>query len=112
MKNLLLFWAGYVLISRRAYWQVVADQRRYFLIATLICTALLYGTRAVLDDASIEQSAVIRTLYSFNSLGLTWFSVLMTIGYGYTYLNRNHPWFLTSMQLCTHSTSCTRRLSC
>lgn len=92
MKNLLLFWAGYVLISRRAYWQVVSDQRRYFLVAMLICTALLYGARAIFDDDAIEQSALTRTLYSFNSLGLTWFSVLMTIGYGYTYLNRNHPW--------------------
>ncbi|HEY0108615.1 MAG TPA: acyltransferase, partial [Fibrella sp.] len=92
MKNLLLFWAGYLLISRRTFWQLVADQRRYSLVATLICTALLYGTRAVVDEDVIEQSALFRTLYSFNGLGLTWFSVLMTIGYGYTYLNRTHPW--------------------
>lgn len=92
MKNLLLFWAGYLLISRPAFWQLIADQRRYFLVATLLCTVLLYGSRALLDEDTIDQSVLLRTLYSFNSLGLTWFSVLMTIGYGYTYLNKNHPW--------------------
>lgn len=92
VKNLLLFWAGYLLISRRTFWQLLADQRRYFLVATLICTALLYGSRALLSEAAIDQDALTRTLYSFNSIGLTWFSVLMTIGYGYTYLNKNHPW--------------------
>lgn len=92
MKNLLLFWAGYLLISRQLFWQILADQRRYFLVATLICTALLYGSRAIFSEEAIDQNALSGTLYSFNSLCLTWFSVLMTIGYGYTYLNKNHRW--------------------
>ncbi len=91
MKYLLLFWGGYLLISRREFWQPIADQRRYFLVATLICTVILYGSRAVLTDADYEQP-LIRTLYSFNRLCLTWASVLMTVGYGYTYLNKNHRW--------------------
>ena len=92
VKNLLLFWAGYLLISRQEFWQILADQRRYFLVATLLCTALLYGSRAIFDEEAIDQNALSKTLYSFNSICLTWFSVLMTIGYGYTYLNRNHRW--------------------
>ncbi|MEZ0540257.1 acyltransferase family protein [Fibrella arboris] len=92
MKNLLLFWLGYLLISRRAFWQLLADQRRAYFVATLICTALLYGSRTILSDDEIDQNALIRTLYSFNSICLTWFSVLMTVGYGYTYLNKNHRW--------------------
>lgn len=91
VKNLLLFWLGYVLISRQSFWQTISKQRRYFLIGTVICTVLLYGTRAVLADADIEGSVLIRTMYSFNSLGLTWFSVLMTVAYGYRYLNYNRP---------------------
>lgn len=90
-KNLLIFWAGYVLISRPAFWQTISNQRRMYGIATLVCTVLLYGWRATLTDDTMESSALIRTLYSFNSLALTWFSVLATIGYGYKYLNVNKP---------------------
>ncbi|NID13714.1 acyltransferase family protein [Fibrivirga algicola] len=92
MENLLLFWGGYLLISRRAYWQLIADQRRYFLTATLICTGFFYGVRALFANDILAYTAVTRTLYSFNNLGLTWFSVLITIGYGYRYLNRPHRW--------------------
>jgi glucan biosynthesis protein C len=91
MNNLLLFWLGYVLISRHSFWQIIADQRRYFLVATLICTAIMYGYRLFISNDAIEVSKLLTTLFSFNRLGLTWFSVLTTIGYGYRYLNVNHP---------------------
>ncbi|CCH02236.1 acyltransferase 3 [Fibrella aestuarina BUZ 2] len=91
MKNLLLFWYGYVLVSRVAFWQLLTDQRRIFLAATVVCTVILYGWRATISDETTEASAVLRTLYSFNSIGLTWFSVLATVGYGYRYLNVNKP---------------------
>jgi glucan biosynthesis protein C len=91
VQNLLLFWLGYVLVSRRAFWQTVADQRRIYLLATLICTLILYGVRAGFSEDDIYGSALNRTLFSFNGLCLTWFSVLMTVGYGYRYLNINKP---------------------
>ncbi|MFD2933928.1 acyltransferase family protein [Spirosoma flavum] len=91
MKNLLLFWLGYILISRRDFWQTITDQRRYFLVATIICTVILYSARAFVGDDVIDKSKLLTTLYSFNSIGLTWFSVLATIGYGYRYLNVNRP---------------------
>lgn len=91
MKNLLLFWYGYVLVSRVAFWQLLTDQRRIFLGATVVCTLILYGWRATITEDATEASGVLRTLYSFNSIGLTWFSVLASIGYGYRYLNVNKP---------------------
>ncbi len=91
MKNLLLFWLGYVLISRYQFWQIIADQRRYFLVATIICTVILYTSRALISDDALDASQLLTTLYSFNSIGLTWFSVLATVGYGYRYLNVNRP---------------------
>ncbi|MEZ0612099.1 acyltransferase family protein [Fibrella sp. WM1] len=91
MKNLLLFWYGYVLVSRVAFWQLLTDQRRIFLAATVVCTVVLYGWRALQTDEAIEASALTRTLYSVNSIALTWFSVLATVGYGYRYLNVNKP---------------------
>lgn len=91
MKNLMLFWLGYILISRRDFWQTITDQRHYFLMATLICTVILYGARYVAGAEAIDKSKLLTTLFSFNSLGLTWFSVLATIGYGYRYLNVNRP---------------------
>jgi peptidoglycan/LPS O-acetylase OafA/YrhL len=91
VKNLILFWLGYILISRRDFWQTITDQRRYFLVGTLICTIIFYTVRGVVGYEAIESSAVSRTLFSFNGLGLTWFSVLMTIAYGYRYLNVNRP---------------------
>lgn len=91
MKNLLLFWGGFILISRRAFWQTVTNDRHIFGVATLICTVILYTARAYAGEQTLEESALLRTLFSFNSLGLTWFSVLATVAYGYRYLNANHP---------------------
>ena len=91
MKNLLLFWLGYVLVSRRDFWQTITDQRRYFLVATLICTGILYSFRGFIGGDAIDASKLLTTLFSFNSIGLTWFSVLATIAYGYRYLNVNRP---------------------
>ncbi|SOD82824.1 acyltransferase family protein [Spirosoma fluviale] len=91
MNNLLLFWLGFILISRKSFWQIITDQRRYFVVATVICTVIMYGSRSLLSADTVEASKLLTTLFSFNRLGLTWFSVLATIGYGYRYLNVNHP---------------------
>ncbi|MBD2757334.1 acyltransferase family protein [Spirosoma validum] len=89
-KNLILFWLGYVLISRRDFWQTITDQRHYFLVATLICTAILYSFRVFVSAETYDNSRLLITLFSFNGLGVTWFSVLATVAYGYRYLNKNH----------------------
>lgn len=91
VKNLLLFWFGYLLISRRDFWQILTDQRRIFLAGTLVCTALLYGSRAVWGEEIIDNTGWLDVVYNLNSDCLTWFSVLMTVGYGYRYLNVNKP---------------------
>ena len=91
VKNLLLFWLGYLLISRPSFWQLLTDQRRFFLIGTLICTVLLYGSRAVWGEETIDNTSWLDVLYTINSDCLMWFSLLMTIGYGYHYLNINKP---------------------
>ncbi|WP_232073913.1 acyltransferase family protein [Spirosoma aureum] len=92
MKNLILFWLGYILISRRDFWQAITDQRHYFLIGTVLCTIILYGARPFFGLDPDDDTVLLRTLISFNGLGLTWFSVLMTIAYGYRYLNVNPTW--------------------
>lgn len=91
MKNLILFWLGYILISRREFWSILTNQRRYFLAATLICTLILYAARPLFGLDPDHDTVLSRTLFSFNRIGLTWFSVLMTIAYGYRYLNSNKP---------------------
>ena len=91
IKNLLLFWFGYLLISRPAFWQILTDQRRIFLVSTLLCTGLLYGSRAVWGEETIDKTRWINVLYNINSDCLMWFSVLMTVSYGYRYLNMNKP---------------------
>ncbi|QJW89310.1 acyltransferase family protein [Spirosoma taeanense] len=90
VKNLLLFWLGYVLISRRACWQTLTDQRRLFLYATLVSTVLLYAIRTVYEPEN-QRVLVVEVLYEMNADCLTWFSVLMTVAYGYKYLNVNRP---------------------
>ncbi|QHW01430.1 acyltransferase family protein [Spirosoma endbachense] len=92
MNNLILFWLGYILISRRDFWQAITDQRHYFLVGTILCTIVLYGARPFFGLDPADDTVLIRTLFSFNGLGLTWFSVLMTIAYGYRYLNVNPTW--------------------
>ncbi|GAB3222063.1 acyltransferase family protein [Spirosoma arcticum] len=91
VKNLLLFWLGYLLISRPLFWQTLTNQRRFFLVGTLLCTVLLYGSRAIWDEEIIDNTGWLNLLYTINSDCLMWFSVLMTIGYGYRYLNVNKP---------------------
>ncbi|ADB38426.1 acyltransferase family protein [Spirosoma linguale] len=91
VNNLILFWLGFILISRKSFWQIITDQRHYFLAATVICTIIMYGSRALISDDTVEASKLLTTLFSFNRLGLTWFSVLTTVAYGYLYLNVNHP---------------------
>jgi glucans biosynthesis protein C len=89
-KNLLLFWFGYLLISRREFWQIITDQRRIFLVITVICTVAMYGILAVYDTEGPDVLAW-EIAYLEATDGLTWASVLATIGFGYKYLNRNHP---------------------
>ncbi|MDB5242473.1 MAG: acyltransferase, partial [Spirosoma sp.] len=91
VKNLLLFWFGYVLVSRRPFWQALTNQRQIFLVGTVLCTVILYGSRAVWGQDVIDNTLWLDLLYSINSDCLTWFSVLMTIGYGYRYLNIDKP---------------------
>ena len=90
VKNLLLFWLGYVLISRPAFWQILTDQRRILLTGTLICTVLLYAIRAVYDTEGPDVLAW-EIAYLIDTDCLTWFSVLATVAYGYRYLNVNRP---------------------
>lgn len=91
--NILLFWGGYVLVSRPKLWQVMGEQRRIYGWATLITTVIMYSLYICVrfiypawDDATWYD-----VVWDINSFCLTWFSVLATVGYGYRYLNRNHP---------------------
>lgn len=90
VKNLLLFWLGYLLVSRPSFWQTLSDQRRLFLVGTLFCTVVMYAILAVYDTEGPDILAW-EIAYLVNTDCLTWFSVLMTIGYGYRYLNVNRP---------------------
>lgn len=90
VKNLLLFWLGYILISRPALGQILTNQRRIFLVGTLICTVILYGVRAVYDFEGPDIVAVEIAAVLYSDC-LTWFSVLASVAYGYRYLNVNRP---------------------
>jgi hypothetical protein len=90
VKNLLLFWAGYLLTSRPDFAELFARQRRLFLYAMLGCTALFYGLVFIWDDGPISED-ILEPIYTVTVNCLTWFSVLATIGYGYRYLNVNRP---------------------
>lgn len=91
VENLLLFWFGYILTSRREFWQLLSDQRRYYLVATVVFTAILYGMRVRFSDDDIDRIFWVDFTYFTNSLCLMVASVLATIGYSYHYLNVNRP---------------------
>ncbi len=91
VENLLLFWFGYLLISRREFWSVLTNQRRIFLVATLVFTAVLYGMRMVFTNEEIDTIFWIDFWYFTNGMALMVASVLATIAYGYRYLNVNKP---------------------
>ncbi|GAB3556828.1 acyltransferase family protein [Spirosoma fluminis] len=91
VENLLLFWFGYVLISRREFWSLLTDQRRYFLAATFVFTVVLYGMRMLFTYQEIDTIFWVDVTYFTNGLCLMVASVLATIGYGYRYLNINRP---------------------
>jgi glucan biosynthesis protein C len=90
VKNLLLFWFGYVLVSRPQFAEVLTAQRRIFLFATLACTVYLYTSIAYVNRHPELEGNLLRALLSeINSECLMWFSVLMSVAYGYRYLNVN-----------------------
>jgi len=91
VENLLLFWFGYLLISRREFWQILTGQRRIFMVATLVFTLILYGVRLRFSDDEIDRIFWVDFWYFTNSLCLMVASVLATIGYGYRYLNVSRP---------------------
>lgn len=91
VENMLLFWLGYVLVSRPVFWQQLASQRRIFLIATIIFTVVLYGMLSIFGYKRIDTELALDVTYFINGLLLMWASVLMSVGYSYQYLNRNRP---------------------
>ena len=88
-KNLLLFWFGYLLLSRPSFGQLLTNQRRIFLIGTLLCTVALYAIRAMYDTEGPDILSW-EIAYLIATDCLTWFSVLMSVAYRYRYLNTNH----------------------
>ncbi|GAB3313512.1 hypothetical protein GCM10027299_00620 [Larkinella ripae] len=90
--NLLLFWSGYVLVSRPQFARFLSEQRRFFLFGTLLCTIYLYASRAYIDrHPDLEAQLPWETLYHLNVTCLTWFSVLTSVAYGFRYLNVDRP---------------------
>ncbi len=91
--NLLLFWGGYILVSRPVFWQLMLHQRRIYAWATLITTVIMYGLYIAIRFYHPAWDDVwwCDLLWDINSFGLTWFSVLASIAYGHKYLNRPHP---------------------
>lgn len=91
--NLLLFWGGYLLVSRRVLWEEMARQRRIYGGATLFSTVILYSLyylrRFVYPEW--DEMAWYDFVWDINAFCLTWFSVVATVAYGYQYLNRPHP---------------------
>ncbi len=90
VENLLLFWLGYILVSRPVFWQQLAGQRRIFLAATLLFTAVMYAMPPIFGFDRIDTELPLDVTYFFNNLMLMWASVLMSVGYSYRYINRNH----------------------
>nr|WP_310587096.1 acyltransferase family protein [uncultured Arsenicibacter sp.] len=90
VENLLLFWLGYILVSRPVFWQQLADQRRIFLVATLLFTVVMYAMPIIFGFDRIDTELPLDVTYFFNNLLLMWASVLMSVGYSYRYINRNH----------------------
>lgn len=88
-ENLLLFWFGYILVSRQEFWDLLMQQRRIFLWATLVFTVVLYGMRFGFTWDEIDNVFWIDFSYFTNGQCLMVASVLMTVGYGYRYLNVN-----------------------
>ncbi|GAB3259441.1 hypothetical protein GCM10027347_23070 [Larkinella harenae] len=90
--NLLLFWLGYLLVSRPHFAKILSSQRRIFLFGTLLCTIYLYASRAYLHrHPDLEGLLRWQILYHLNVDCLTWFSVLTSVAYGYRYLNVKRP---------------------
>lgn len=89
-NNLLLFWYGYLLVCSPNFTPQLATQRRVYLAITLSCTVILYGMRLVFTPEQVDDVSPVDVIYDINGYCLTIASILMTIGYGYRYLNKNH----------------------
>lgn len=90
-ENLLLFWFGYLLVSRREFWAIITEQRRIFLVATLVFTVVMYGMNYWFTYEELDTIFWLDFTYFTNRQCLMVASVLATVAYGYRYLNISKP---------------------
>lgn len=90
-ENLLLFWFGYLLVSRQDFWTILTEQRHFFLVATLVFTVIMYGMNYWFTFDELDTIFWLDFTYFTNRQCLMVASVLATIAYGYRYLNVSKP---------------------
>lgn len=89
---LMPFLYGFILSTDNQFITSISQQRRTLLYATLITTVIMYVMAyGNFFDDSKEEVTWLEIIYVIDKILLMWFSVAATLGYGYRYLNFNHP---------------------
>ena len=90
--NIFFFFYGYLICSDNRFWEIIRNQRRILLIATLLATACLYTVYEIPNEYWPLPPMPLGYRYWWLTTALVaWFSVITTVAYGYQYLNFNRP---------------------
>ncbi len=88
------FLFGMICYSSAQLWQLIGQNRRHLLIATVFALIPFYVVflhfRHVIQFPWSDDT--VEAVFSVFSIFVGWFSLITIIGYGQHYLNRPHPW--------------------
>jgi glucans biosynthesis protein C len=86
------FFFGYLFASEGAYFELLLEQRRNFLVASLIATAALYAEYWLVYPYHLALWLKFDDLFGLTEICLAWFWVLTFTGYARRYLTHKPSW--------------------
>ncbi len=88
------FLFGMICYSSSQLWQLIGQNRKHFLTATIFALIPFYAVylhfRGVVHYPWTDDT--VEAIFSVIAIFVGWFSLITIIAYGQHYLNRSHPW--------------------
>lgn len=83
----LFFLSGFALMTSKKMIEAIKEQRRWYLIQTVICTVFMFSISNL-----FENQLLMDWLYGIIGIVVGWSCGITAIGYARRYLNRNNKW--------------------
>ena len=84
---LLFFLAGFILMTNEKMTDAIMNQRRLFLVETILCTAFMFSVSSMFINRILMD-----WLYGISGILIGWSCGITALGYAKKYLNFNSKW--------------------